>query len=411
MLCNFKYIKTSAVVCLLVLPLLFSGCMDNEGQPGANPDLKPEKVIEEWKGTVDLNILCVGDIMEHSSQITAQYDGNTGEYDFSNNYKYVKNYIAEADLALCNLETTFAGQPYTGYPNFSAPDKLAEDLKNTGFDVVITANNHMMDKGKNGLLRTVDVLQESGLQTAGSRKNTNEPRFAISEVKGVKIATVAYTYETPASGESTGLNGVVIPKDAAELINSFNAETLSEDLSKIRDTCRKAREAGAEVVVLYYHWGNEYQTTASDIQRQIAKYSVEDIGADVVFASHPHVLQEMEYYQKKSKAGETVNVPVFFSMGNFISNQRQETLSNRYTETGIIAKAMLTYDKDKKAVTNATMDRIPTWVDRYKYGNKLVYEIIPLDENLASNETLIKSGHLSRAEQAWEDANGILKFN
>ena len=128
------------------------------------------------------------------------------------------------------------------------------------------------------------------------------------------------------------------------------------------------------------------------------------MGVDVIFGSHPHVLQQAEYITAKDSQKK---VPVFYSMGNFISNQRTETLGNRYTEQGMIAQVNLTYSEDK-GVTEADMDAVPTWVDRYYSGGKQVYEIIPLDEKLKENDTLPVSGHLSRAEQAREEADGIL---
>lgn len=390
-----------AVGCLVALPLLFSGC-SNEVKQSANPGINNQQPEEP----VDLSIFCVGDVMVHRSQIACQYDSSTGKYDYTNNYKYVKDYISQADLALCNIETTFAGQPYSGYPAFCAPDELADALKDTGFDVAITSNNHMMDRGGAGMKRTLEVLRAKGFNTAGSRLNNQEKRYSLTEVKGVKIAVVPYTYETSTGGNGTALNGNVISSENAELINSFSYDTIDNDLAEVQKTCEAARAAGAEIVVLYYHWGEEYQTSANKWQEYMAQQSVNNMDVDIIFASHPHVLQGMEYL-KNQVTGKTV--PVFYSMGNFISNQRIETLNNRYTEEGIIAKVNLKYMKSEGKITDITMSAIPTWVEKYNSGGRPIYEIIPLDENLQTNETLNSSGDLSRAETALEDANGILK--
>lgn len=390
-----------AVGCLVALPLLFSGC-SNEVNQSVNPGLDNQKS----EATVDLSIFAVGDVMVHNPQIACQYDASTGTYDYTNNYKYVKDYISQADLALCNVETTFAGKPYSGYPAFCAPDELADALKETGFDVAITSNNHMMDRGGAGMKRTLEVLRAKGFDTAGSRLNNQEKRYSMTEVKGVKIAVVPYTYETSTGGDSTALNGNVISSENAELINSFNYDTIDTDLAEVQKTCEEARTAGAEIVVLYYHWGEEYQTSPNKWQKYIAQQSVNNMDVDIIFASHPHVLQGMEYL-KNQTTGKTV--PVFYSMGNFISNQRTETLNNRYTEEGMIAKVNLKYMKSEGKITDITMSAIPTWVEKYNSGGRPIYEIIPLDENLKTNETLSSSGNLSRAETALEDANGILK--
>ena len=388
-----------AVGCLIAFPLLFSGC-SNGVAPSENP------VPQQPEQPIDLNILCVGDVMVHRSQLASQYDSSTKKYDYTNNYRYVKDYISQADLALCNVETTFAGAPYSGYPDFCAPDELADALKDAGFDVAITSNNHMMDRGGYGLKRTVEVLRNKGFLTAGSRLDPQEKRYAMIEVKGVKVAVVPYTYETPVSGTGTGINGRVISSENAELINSFSYQTLDQDLEQIKRTCDEARTDGAEIVILYYHWGEEYQTSANRWQRYIAQQSADHMNVDMIFASHPHVLQEMEYVKSQKDGKE---IPVFFSMGNFISNQRIETLDNRYTEEGILAKVHLKYLKSQGKITDIKMSAIPTWVEKYTTGSKPIYEIIPLDDNLQKNETLKASGHLSRAEAALEDANGLLK--
>lgn len=356
--------------------------------------------------TADLCILCVGDVMAHEPQLRAQYDSAEDKYKFDNNFKYVKKYIEAADLAMCNVETTFAGKPYTGFPVFSSPDSLASAIKNAGFDVGITSNNHMADRNLDGILRTLEVLEEQGIATVGSVQEEKEPRYLIQEVKGVKVGIVAYTYETGSGQGSTSLNGNLLSEETAAHINSFNFNTLDEDLPRIKEDMDAAKAAGAQILIAYYHWGEEYERSAGASQKKLAQETA-DMGADLIFASHPHVLQETEYL---TVTGSDKKVPVFYSMGNFLSNQRSETLGNRYTEEGVIAMVNLTYAEDK-GITDINMDAVPTWVDRYYSGGKQVYEIIPLDDELKDNETLPVSGHLSRAQQAREDADGTLGIN
>ena len=165
-----------------------------------------------------------------------------------------------------------------------------------------------------------------------------------------------------------------------------------------------ARAGGAEIVVCYFHWGEEYQRAPNEYQQYIAKEAAID-GADMIFASHPHVLQGMEILAGDAPGKQ---VPVFYSMGNFISNQRTETLENRYTEQGIIAEVKLEYRKSAKQVTSIQMNAIPTWVDKYTKNGKDVYTIVPLDDNLLQNTSLAESGHLSRAKQALADIKELL---
>lgn len=378
---------------IIIPPLL------HEEEPEVEPAQPP--FVEEQ--AISLTISAVGDVMVHKPQIPAQYDSDTESYNFDNNFEYVKRYIEKADLALCNLETTFAGGNYTGYPVFNAPESLAEALKKAGFDVALTANNHIMDKGISGMKRTLEIAREAGLKTAGTHLD-GEKDFTILEVKNVKIGIVAYLYETPIIDSIPTINGNEVSGDAWALLNTFNYNSLDEDLLKVQQSIQNARADGAEIVICYFHWGEEYQRSPNEYQQYMAREAA-GYGADVIFASHPHVIQGMEMLSDETTGRE---VPVFYSMGNFISNQRTETLDNRYTEQGIIARVHLEYMKSTRQVRSVNMDVIPVWVDKYKKNGKDVYTIIPLDDDLPENPSLAESGHLSRAEQALADIRDLL---
>ena len=318
--------------------------------------------------TVEFSLLCAGDVMAHSPNIKSAYNASTGGYDFNDNYDFVRDYISSADLAMCNMETTFKGGAPQGYPLFNAPDALAEDVKNAGFDIAITSNNHMMDTGFTGMQRTIEILRAQGLQTAGS-KYEGEKNYIVVDVKGVKVGIVAYTYETSGTDGRITINGNLVSEESAKLINSFNY--------------------------------NEYQRTADNRQIAMAQRTA-DMGADIIFASHPHVVQSIEMLT----SADGRKVPVYYSLGNFISNQRTETLSNRYTEQGLMGMVKIDFDKTNGVIVKETVSAIPVWVD--KYGAAIKYAIIPLDGNIDSNPVLTKSGHLQRARQALEDIRGII---
>lgn len=351
--------------------------------------------------TVEFSLLCAGDVMAHSPNIKSAYNASTGGYDFNDNYDFVRDYISSADLAMCNMETTFKGGAPQGYPLFNAPDALAEAVKNAGFDIAITSNNHMMDTGFTGMQRTIEILRAQGLQTAGS-KYEGEKNYIVVDVKGVKVGIVAYTYETSGTDGRITINGNLVSEESAKLINSFNYNELeSEDYAKIKKDIDGAKADGAEVIVTYYHWGNEYQRTADNRQIAMAQRTA-DMGADIIFASHPHVVQSIEMLT----SADGRKVPVYYSLGNFISNQRTETLSNRYTEQGLMGMVKIDFDKTNGVIVKETVSAIPVWVD--KYGAAIKYAIIPLDGNIDSNPVLTKSGHLQRARQALEDIRGII---
>jgi len=363
------------------------------------PAVVPEPVPQEK----EISILCAGDVMSHMPQTNAQYDSSSGTYDYSENYEYVEKYIQAADLALCNVETTFAGKPFSGYPAFSSPDELATDLKEAGFDIGITANNHMADRGYDGVIRTQQILQEAGLSTVGSVMAPEEPRYIIKDVQGIKIGIVAYTYETGSGSGTVSVNGAYISDETASVINSFNFNTLDEDCEKMSSDIQAAKTAGAQVIIAYYHWGEEYQRDANGYQKDLAQRAA-DMGADIIFASHPHVVQGMEYI---TYSDSDRKVPVFYSVGNFISNQRLQYIGNRYVEQGLMAVVDLKY-LEGTGITSIKMDAIPTWVDMYRSGGSTEYRIIPLDEAMEENESLKESGHMSSAKQALEDLNEIL---
>ncbi|MDD4584143.1 MAG: CapA family protein [Eubacteriales bacterium] len=402
---NTNLLLTLITVAFLTGVLYFVYSSGNEGSTGSNTN--PVEVHNpKTQETIDLSIVCVGDIMVHKPQIVSQYDKKSETYNYDNNFQYVKGYIEEADLALGNVETTFGGGTPTGYPSFNAPDALADALANMGLDVALTSNNHLYDKGLSGMKRTLQVLRRAGIATAGTRLPW-EKNYTMVDVKGLKVAIVSYTYETPSVNGRTTINSVIISQEAEGLINSFAYETLDEDLKKVKSTIKQAKEAGADIVVCYYHWGEEYQRSPNQWQHYIAQKTV-NMGVDIIFASHPHVLQKVEMLTQQ---GTGIEVPVFYSMGNFLSNQRSETLNNRYTEQGMIARVNLKYRKDTGEVTIAAMDAMRTWMEKYHQNGKDVYTIIPLDEKFENNETLKTSGHLQRAIQAAEDVTAVLGDN
>lgn len=354
---------------------------------------------------IELKISCVGDIMIHSTQLPAQYDSATDTYDFSNNFQYVAPYIKEADLALCNLETVFAGGPgYSGYPMFNTPDSLATALKEAGWDVALASNNHILDKGFNGLKRTIEVCRNEGLVVSGTQL-PGEKNYAITTAKDVKIGIVSYTYESIKQNGMRSLNGNPIPNEALPCLNTFDysyIENINEDIKRIKGTIAAAREDGAEIIVCYFHWGLEYKTESDEYQKLIAQEAVA-AGADIIFASHPHVIQPMEMIVNSATGKK---VPVFYSLGNFISNQRSETINlpgvnSKLTEQGLIGEVDLEYMKSTGEILNINMSSVPVWVEKYWKNNNNFYSVIPLiSPEFETNPDLAASGHLNRAQEA-----------
>ncbi len=402
-----------------------SGDVQEPSEPGPEPEPpRPDPV--------HLSIMCVGDIMVHNPQLDSAYDSASGTYNFKECFKYIKPYIESADLALANVESTFnLDGKYSGYPFFDSPPELAEAIAWAGFDIGFTANNHMLDSGTGGIPKTIDTLTEAGVLPVGSRKEDGE-RSAVIDVKGLKVGIVAYTYETTVySGGSPSINGSNVAASTLELINSYATDAslaygTDEARANIAAEFQNCRDRGAQILIAYFHWGTEYGRKPSEGQIKMAQWAAEE-GADIIFASHPHVVQrievieiEVDYPQSASESASnlkpeqwTKRVPVFYSMGNIISNQRAETLkgytpSAEYTEQGIIACVDLDYDTVTGEISGVDIKCIPTWVEKYRKSGKNAYYVIPLTEGYEENEDLVASGHKARADKTLADTKELL---
>ncbi|SCY64526.1 CapA family protein [Alkaliphilus peptidifermentans] len=402
-------------IMVLCLSLTFISCQlkhENTALPietmlEENPEKNGIEIPVVKPQFVDISISAVGDIMVHSPQLTAQYFGD--EYNFDNNFKYIKPYLQSTDLMLGNLETTFGGSDrgYSGYPLFNSPDALATALKEAGFHALATANNHSFDTGRAGILRTIEVLRQENLMPFGTRLNEEEESFIIMEVKGINVGLTSFTYETPRLGNYKAINSIRIPTDTEALIDSFSYEFLEDDLLVMKDRVDKMKDKGAEVLIFCLHWGNEYHQKPSSYQKRIAQ-ELADYGVNIIFGSHPHVLQPIEIISSTDNMNQTL---VAYSLGNFISNQRYEYLNNRYTEDGMIVNVTLRKDLINDNIEFSEITFVPTWVHKYRKEGRSVYEIIPLYDALENKEeyNLISSDSIWRAENSKNNTIGLIE--
>lgn len=255
-----------------------------------------------------ITIAAIGDIMCHNSQYIDAYNQD-GTYDFSYVFEDIKQYIEPADLAIGNLETTFAGKDigYSSYPTFNTPENMAIDLKELGIDVVSTANNHSLDKGLKGLKNTIEELDKAEISHTGTYSSEEQNKFVITEIEDIKIGIISYTY---------GTNGIAVPKGHEYCINLISDEKIKEDLKNVE-------KENLDVIIAVMHWGEEYQDIPNKEQERLTKLLIEN-GVDIILGSHPHVLQKMERYDVKLENGEEKEAFVIYSLGNFISGQTKE---------------------------------------------------------------------------------------
>jgi len=372
---------------ILALNMVLGACGTRNPGPASSitPSTGPSEYVTDspeptptGKEFEEVSIISVGDILVHSTQLTAQYDSQTGTYDFNNNFSFIAPYVKAADYAVANLETTLAGnewRDYSGYPSFNSPDSLAEALKNAGFDMLLTANNHIYDSRVRGFYRTGQVLRDMGFDVIGTRLKNDEKKYLIKEIKGIKIGFLNYTYETVRQNGKKSINGIVVDDEVAPLINSFDYDNKQAFYDEVEAQLTAMKNEGAEFFVVYIHWGNEYRTKQNSHQEEIAQNLCE-LGVDVIIGAHPHVLQPADVLYSYDTGKKTL---CFYSLGNFISNQRIEFMDIKtgHTEDGIMVKINIRKYRDGK-VSLHSAEYVPTWVNMYKEEGKRVYEILPL---------------------------------
>ncbi|MFZ5942366.1 MAG: CapA family protein [Bacteroidota bacterium] len=293
--------------------------------------------------TIRLQLIFTGDIMGHDSQIESAYDPATDRYDYSSYFRNLPE-LGTADITLGNLEVNLAGPPYKGYPQFSSPDALAISLKEAGFDILVNANNHALDRRKKGLERTHRILDSLDLIHTGTFRDSLERAVhypLIFEKKGVRFALLNYSY---------GTNGLTV--QPPNIVNYIDTTQIAADIEK-------ARLASPDLLIAFMHWGNEYERTENRTQRELARFLLAH-GTDVIIGSHPHVVQPIE----RSPEGKLI----VWSMGNLISNQRE-----RYRNGGIIVS--LEVEKNPEQTFVKSSSYLPVYVCKPVEGGKTVFTL------------------------------------
>ncbi len=267
----------------------------------------------------NIRIVCCGDILCETEMCRINYNKENKIYDFSNIFKYVTPIIKESDFAIANLETLLSHDfPYTGeLPSFedvdrkklniNAPDSFIDEVKKAGFDMLAMANNHNVDWVKPGVEQTLDKVDKRNIIRTGLFKNEEEKRYAIINIKGIKVAVLAYsTWFNNNEKRLTNLGKEIV-------INRYDSKKVCDDISN-------AKADGAEYIMVYMHWGifSEYRHKESDRQKQIAK-TIAKCGADIIMGSHPHAVQGVEYIKTQNRI-----TPVVYSMGNFSTSDYED---------------------------------------------------------------------------------------
>ncbi|MFA7228475.1 MAG: CapA family protein [Melioribacteraceae bacterium] len=346
---------------------------------------KKDEIIPDSLQTITLSF--VGDLMCHTPQM--EYSRTAQDsFDFTPSFREVKNKLSEADLTIGNLETTISGKEerYSGYPLFNSPDEYLSALKESGFDILITANNHTIDRGTKGALRTIEKIKQFGMESVGTfNSSKNRDSIRIVEIKGIRLAFLAYTY---------GLNGNFLPQKEKFLVNLIDTNLIKSDIAR-------ARSGDADVILVYFHFGTENRRMPDMYQRQVVQFTIES-GADLIIGSHPHVIQPVEYFTStKNRIGKGI---VAYSLGNFISNQRW-----RFSDAGVILTISLSKYLPKGEVKLNGITFQPTWVYKGEMGNRKEFLVLPADSSASKRYSMLNEKDRFKMNQASNDLLKVFK--
>ncbi|MBO8162907.1 MAG: CapA family protein [Brevibacillus sp.] len=345
--------------------------------------------------TTRVKIAAVGDILMWRRQIHSARMGKEQRYSFDEMFREVAPYLQSADLTIGNLETTLSGResryqrtnPKTGWPMFNCPDELAGALKRAGFDVLTTANNHCMDRGVQGLKRTLRVLDQHQLAHTGTFRTREEAQsFLVKEVNGIKFGILAYTY---------GTNRIPVPKSKPWLVNRIRKNKIIHDLKRLRPN--------VDVIIVALHFGQEFKRHPNASQRALVRALFQH-GADIILGAHPHVLQPMYVKQMENAVGLKKKF-VIYSLGNFISDRM---LNSLHADSGVIVN--INVEKNNQGqVRISDVHYVPTWVHKPVRQGKLRFCVLPIRSALVNPSLALSQRDRRTMRRVWKNTTSHLK--
>lgn len=369
-----------------------------------------EKLIDLGVLPVTVNnatIGVMGDLLLHPQ---VQEGSRTGDdtYDFNPMFQYIKPYIEELDYGVINFEGTLSTREwgYSGYPLFKYPENVIDSTLATGFKLMLTANNHIGDGRPTGFQHTLNLFEQKGADYVGSRKDKTGKQYLIKDINDIKIGMANWTYGVIADDGRVSVNGIPVTNKEDMLVNVFDYGKLELFYDQVKNDIENMKNEGAEIIVYYLHWGNEYKIVENDNQKQIAR-KLCDLGVDVIVGGHPHVLQSMEFLTSGDGNHSTICI---YSLGNAVSNQRKNFMDRKsgHTEDGVLFRFTITKKGDDPAYVSGA-SYLPTWVNLRTEGNRRIYEIIPLDIEKGWNSYLKTQAEINSANESYERSKAILE--
>lgn len=354
----------------------------------------PEELVKMYD---TIRLTFIGDVMQHGGQIrNALIPGadpaKGNSYDYSSTFRYTEKLLKKADIAVANMEFTLGSLPYTGYPQFSAPSAIAFQAKESGIDLFLLANNHILDKGRSGLEKSMNIYDTLGVPYTGVYRDSTMEKSEnplILECKGVKVAFINFTY---------GTNGFSTP--APYIVNRM-------DSVKVKQAIARAKERGAQMIIALPHWGYEYQLQPNSEQRRWVSMLFRE-GVKVIIGSHPHVPQSGEIYLTGShhprRYGE-VEKMVFYSLGNYVSNQSDPAC----TQMGMMVNVEIIKNNLSGEITLSGPEWRYLWCFR-KGEFEPQYTVVPIEEFIdgTKGDAKIKNSiHYRRMVETFEYIRGL----
>lgn len=384
-----------------------------EGSTG--PELPPP-VTKVSTATVG----ATGDVLMHMPCVRPALQSD-GTYNFSPYFAKFSSYVQSVDYAVANLETTLAGRDYerwvngekvTGYygvPSLNTPDEIIPNLQSAGFDMLLTANNHTYDTGTTGFHRTQQILAQNAMDYTGTRTDVEADNYLIKNINGIQIGMICYTYETNSDPDKVALNGITMNATDKNLVNVFLKDDVAGFSADLAENIADMEADGAEAIVLYIHWGEEYQTKQNNQQKAVAQAAC-DLGVDVIVGGHPHVIQPMDLLT--SSTDDSHKTVCLYSTGNAMSNQRLGNISyvhTAHTEDGIFFSFTFAKYSDG-TVRVEEVEALPLWVNMHSSTGKTVYDILPLDKDVADWKAAynLTSNTLTKANDSYERTMKII---
>lgn len=364
---------------ILALSIAFLGCQkaDNQNKVNNSDEIPSNSQMSsqpEVLVTKSIELVAVGDDLLHDVIIKSSQKSD-GSYNFDNLFSGVKEDIQAADIAIINQETILGGKElgYSGYPCFNSPQEVGDAIIRTGFNVVLHATNHSMDRGYKAIKNTIEYWKTHSdiLMLGINDSKENQEKIGVIEKNGIKVAILNYTY---------GLNGIPLPSDKPYLVNLLEKEVMARHIEKAK--------AIADLVIVTPHWGTEYVHKPDDLQEDLTNFFA-DQGVDIVIGTHPHVIQPIKWIDSK----DNKKMLVYYSLGNFVSCQDKSPRM-----LGGMAKITIEKTGSAVSISDAGITPLVTHYESSSNWNFTVYKLSDYTSAKANKHGIKRSNNSFSAD-------------